>query len=170
MLRLFAFLMPRSLHEMIGDDGFTRLIGAFYRQIPDDDILGPIYPADDLAGAEQRLRDFLIFRFGGSKRYIEQPGSPPTPAATPPLPRRSARPRSLDVADGTGARRDPVARASRADTSRVLQRHRHVHDEPVIAISRDSPETRHRNGRKAGRRSQGQERNKHRRFRQRWVS
>ena len=76
MLRLSAFLMPRSLHEMIGDDGFTRLIGAFYRQIPEDDILGPIYPADDLAGAEQRLRDFLIFRFGGSKRYIEQRGHP----------------------------------------------------------------------------------------------
>ena len=76
MLRLFAFLMPRSLHEMIGDDGFTRLIGAFYRQIPEDDILGPIYPADDLAGAEQRLRDFLIFRFGGSKHYIEQRGHP----------------------------------------------------------------------------------------------
>ncbi len=68
--------MPQSLHEMIGDDGFTRLVRAFYRQIPEDDILGPIYPADDLAGAEQRLRDFLIFRFGGSPRYIEQRGHP----------------------------------------------------------------------------------------------
>ena len=68
--------MPQSLHEMIGDDGFTRLVSAFYRQIPEDDILGPIYPADDLAGAEQRLRDFLIFRFGGSPRYIEQHGHP----------------------------------------------------------------------------------------------
>ena len=68
--------MPPSLHEMIGDDGFTRLVSAFYRQIPEDDILGPIYPADDLAGAEQRLRDFLIFRFGGSPRYIEQRGHP----------------------------------------------------------------------------------------------
>lgn len=68
--------MPQSLHEMIGDDGFTRLVSAFYRQIPGDDILGPIYPADDLAGAEQRLRDFLIFRFGGSPRYIEQRGHP----------------------------------------------------------------------------------------------
>ena len=68
--------MPPSLHEMIGDDGFTRLVSAFYRQIPGDDILAPIYPADDLAGAEQRLRDFLIFRFGGSPRYIEQRGHP----------------------------------------------------------------------------------------------
>ena len=35
-----------------------------------------MYPADDLAGAEQRLRDFLIGRFGGPPRYIEQRGHP----------------------------------------------------------------------------------------------
>jgi hemoglobin len=29
-----------------------------------------------LAGAEQRLRDFLIFRFGGPPRYIERRGHP----------------------------------------------------------------------------------------------
>lgn len=61
---------------MIGQDGFERLVGAFYRQIPDDDVLGPIYPAHDLAGAEQRLRDFLIFRFGGPAVYLEQRGHP----------------------------------------------------------------------------------------------
>ena len=60
----------------IGEDGFTRLVAAFYRQIPTDDILGPMYPPDDLSGAEQRLRDFLIGRFGGPSRYIEQRGHP----------------------------------------------------------------------------------------------
>ena len=35
-----------------------------------------MYPADDLAGAEERLGDFLIFRFGGPPRYIEQRGHP----------------------------------------------------------------------------------------------
>jgi hemoglobin len=35
-----------------------------------------MYPNDDLAGAEQRLRDFLIGRFGGPQRYIEQRGHP----------------------------------------------------------------------------------------------
>jgi hemoglobin len=35
-----------------------------------------MYPADDLEGAEQRLRDFLIFRFGGPPAYIEQRGHP----------------------------------------------------------------------------------------------
>ena len=28
------------------------------------------------AGAEQRLRDFLVFRFGGPSRYIEERGHP----------------------------------------------------------------------------------------------
>ena len=62
--------------EEIGEDGFHRLVAAFYRQIPGDDILGPMYPAEDLAGAEQRLRDFLIFRFGGPPRYLAQRGHP----------------------------------------------------------------------------------------------
>ena len=35
-----------------------------------------MYPADDLAGAEERLRDFLIGRFGGPPRYIQQRGHP----------------------------------------------------------------------------------------------
>lgn len=60
----------------IGEDGFHRLVAAFYRQVPGDDILGPMYPADDLAGAEQRLRDFLVGRFGGPPRYMEQRGHP----------------------------------------------------------------------------------------------
>ncbi|MGC2473058.1 MAG: hypothetical protein WA485_01880 [Candidatus Sulfotelmatobacter sp.] len=38
-------------------EGFTRLIAAFYRQVPQDDLLGRMYPAQDLSGAEQRSRD-----------------------------------------------------------------------------------------------------------------
>lgn len=65
-----------QIFETIGEEGFTRLIRAFYAQVPDDSILGPMYPKDDLAGAEQRLRDFVIGRFGGPPRYIEQRGHP----------------------------------------------------------------------------------------------
>jgi hemoglobin len=65
-----------EIYAAIGDEGFKRLVAAFYRQIPGDDILGPIYPAEDLAGAEHRLRDFLIGRFGGPPVYIEQRGHP----------------------------------------------------------------------------------------------
>lgn len=65
-----------EVYDAIGEAGFERLVAAFYRQVPDDDILGPMYPPDDLAGAEQRLRDFLVGRFGGPQRYIEQRGHP----------------------------------------------------------------------------------------------
>ena len=64
------------IFSLVGEEGFTRLVAAFYRQVPGDDILGPMYPAQDLEGAEQRLRDFLIYRFGGPQRYIEQRGHP----------------------------------------------------------------------------------------------
>ena len=65
-----------QVYPIIGEEGFTRLIHAFYAQVPDDPILGPMYPKEDLAGAEERLRDFLIGRFGGPQRYIEQRGHP----------------------------------------------------------------------------------------------
>lgn len=65
-----------QVYALIGDEGFDRLVAAFYRQVPGDPILGPMYPAGDLAGAEQRLRDFLVFRFGGPQTYIEQRGHP----------------------------------------------------------------------------------------------
>ena len=65
-----------DIYALVGEEGFERLVAAFYRQVPGDDILRPMYPAGDLAGAEQRLRDFLIGRFGGPSRYIEQRGHP----------------------------------------------------------------------------------------------
>ena len=69
-------MQENEIYPAIGEEGFNRLIAAFYRRIPNDDILGPMYEKHDLAGAEQRLRDFLLFRFGGSMRYIEQRGHP----------------------------------------------------------------------------------------------
>jgi hemoglobin len=65
-----------DLYSMIGEEGFARLVAAFYRQVPEDEILGRMYPADDLQAAEERLRDFLIGRFGGPQRYIERRGHP----------------------------------------------------------------------------------------------
>jgi hemoglobin len=69
-------LSEDQVYALVGEEGFTRLVSAFYRQVPADDILGPMYPAHDLEGAEKRLRDFLIFRFGGPQRYIEERGHP----------------------------------------------------------------------------------------------
>ena len=61
---------------MIGEAGFTRLVGAFYSQVPEDDLLGLMYPEQDREGAVQRLRDFLVYRFGGPRRYIAERGHP----------------------------------------------------------------------------------------------
>ena len=66
-----------EIYSVVGEQGFERLVANFYRRIPQDDILGPMYAEDDdLGGAEQRLRDFLVFRFGGPPRYIEERGHP----------------------------------------------------------------------------------------------
>ena len=65
-----------EVYDRIGEDGFARLVRAFYRQVPGDGVLGPMYPPADLEGAEERLREFLIGRFGGPQRYIEQRGHP----------------------------------------------------------------------------------------------
>lgn len=65
-----------EIYSLLGEEGFTRLVSAFYRQVPGDDILGKMYPENDRAAAEQHLRDFLIYRFGGPERYVEQRGHP----------------------------------------------------------------------------------------------
>ena len=69
-------MIEQEVFEAIGEEGFGRLVRGFYAQVPDDPILGPMYPKHDLAGAEERLRDFLIGRFGGPPRYIQQRGHP----------------------------------------------------------------------------------------------
>lgn len=68
-------MQEHDVYAAIGDLGFEQLVNRFYRQVPQDDILGPLYRRD-LAGAEHRLREFLIFRFGGPLRYTEQRGHP----------------------------------------------------------------------------------------------
>ena len=65
-----------SVCPTIGEAGIGRVVAGFYRRVPGDDVLGPMYPPQALAEAESRLRDFLIFRFGGSDRYIQQRGHP----------------------------------------------------------------------------------------------
>jgi len=93
-----------DIYSIIGEEGFTRLIAAFYQQVPNDDVLGPMYPAHDLKGAEQRLRDFLIFRFGGPQRYIEQRGHPRLRARHLPFPiNQAARDRWLHLMDSAFA-------------------------------------------------------------------
>lgn len=87
-----------QIYDAIGEEGFERLVALFYRQVPTDPILGPMYPKHDLAGAEQRLRDFLVGRFGGPPRYMEQRGHPRLRMRHAPFPvDREARDRWMEL-------------------------------------------------------------------------
>jgi hemoglobin len=80
------FIAPRRISPMasgmddvcaqVGEERIQALVGAFYRRVKTDDLIGPMYPADDWAGAEFRLSEFLIFRLGGPPRYLEERGHP----------------------------------------------------------------------------------------------
>lgn len=67
---------PSEVFAEIGAERLRQLVAAFYRQIPSDAVLGPLYPPEDLAGAEERLRDFILFRVGGESRYLDTRGHP----------------------------------------------------------------------------------------------
>jgi hemoglobin len=55
---------------------FERLVGRFYDGVPDDPILGPLYPEPDLAGARHRLTLFLAQYWGGPRTYDAERGHP----------------------------------------------------------------------------------------------
>jgi len=61
---------------VVGRSGIERMVKGFYERVKGDDILGPMYPEDDLEGAEERLRDFLMFRLAGDQTYMEKRGHP----------------------------------------------------------------------------------------------
>lgn len=69
-------VQEEQIYNAVGAEGFARLVGGFYRRVRTDDVLGPLYPKEDLAGAEERLRMFLIQRFGGPGTYSQQRGHP----------------------------------------------------------------------------------------------
>jgi hemoglobin len=64
------------IYELLGAAKLEAIVAAFYRRIPQDDVLGPMYPPGDLEGAERRLSSFLLFRFGGPQTYLAERGHP----------------------------------------------------------------------------------------------
>ncbi len=64
------------IYALIGQAGFADLVSGFYKRVKADDLLGPLYPPNDFEAAEERLRDFLIQRFGGPQTYSQQRGHP----------------------------------------------------------------------------------------------
>ncbi len=59
-----------------GETGIRTMVAAFYRRVPNDDLIGPMYPGGDWEGSEERLATFLLFRLGASDEYIEKRGHP----------------------------------------------------------------------------------------------
>ena len=62
--------------EFGGEPFFTALVSAFYTRVAADPILRPMYPGEDLAAAERRLRLFLMQYWGGPQTYSEERGHP----------------------------------------------------------------------------------------------
>ena len=66
----------QSVFEYLGYEKISALVGRFYVAVLTDDILYPMYPKEDMAGSEERLRDFIVFRLGGPDDYIQKRGHP----------------------------------------------------------------------------------------------
>jgi hemoglobin len=66
-----------SFYDAVGGaETFRLLVHRFYAGVAEDPVLRPLYPEPDLAGAEERLRMFLVQYWGGPRTYSEQRGHP----------------------------------------------------------------------------------------------
>jgi hemoglobin len=63
-------------HKVGGRPTFEKLVRRFYDGVRSDPVLLPMYPADDLEGAIQRLTGFLEQYWGGPGTYSEERGHP----------------------------------------------------------------------------------------------
>jgi len=67
----------QTLYERIGGEtAFATLVQEFYRGVSEDELLKLMYPPEDMAGAERRLKMFLEQYWGGPKTYQEERGHP----------------------------------------------------------------------------------------------
>lgn len=82
---------PQTVYDAVGGEPtFRRIAARFYELVADDELLRPLYPQDDLAPAEERLRLFLIQQWGGPQTYSQLRG--PTKLGARHMPFRIARP------------------------------------------------------------------------------
>jgi hemoglobin len=66
----------QTVYAALGEDTFIALVAAFYRRVSQDPLLRPLYPEEDLAPAERRLRLFLVQYFCGPETYSSERGHP----------------------------------------------------------------------------------------------
>lgn len=68
---------PQSFYDAVGGaPTFHAIVARFYQLVAENDLLRPLYPDDDMAGAEERLRMFLEQYWGGPRTYSERRGHP----------------------------------------------------------------------------------------------
>ena len=68
---------PQTFYDAVGGaETFRTIVSRFYELVRDDEVLRPLYPDDDLVGAEARLRMFLEQYWGGPRSYSDQRGHP----------------------------------------------------------------------------------------------
>ncbi|QBI19049.1 globin [Egibacter rhizosphaerae] len=66
-----------TFYERVGGEPtFRAIVDRFYAGVPDDPVLAPLYPSDDLEGARERLTLFLMQYWGGPRTYDEWRGHP----------------------------------------------------------------------------------------------
>ena len=68
---------PQTCYDAVGGaETFRAIVSRFYELVSTDEVLLPLYPADDLEGAQDRLRMFLEQYWGGPRTYSDQRGHP----------------------------------------------------------------------------------------------
>jgi hemoglobin len=68
---------PGHVGEQVGGHRtFEKLVRRFYEGVQTDELIWPMYPADALEGAIQRLTGFLEQYWGGPGTYSEERGHP----------------------------------------------------------------------------------------------
>jgi hemoglobin len=69
--------VQQSFYDAVGGaDTFRMIVSRFYALVAEDEVLRPLYPEEDLSGAEERLRMFLEQYWGGPRTYSERRGHP----------------------------------------------------------------------------------------------
>jgi len=70
-------LEEHSFYDAVGGaETFHTIVSRFYQLVAQDAILRPMYPDDDMDGAEDRLRMFLEQYWGGPRTYSDLRGHP----------------------------------------------------------------------------------------------
>jgi len=66
-----------NYYELFGGEVFfADLVSQFYARVATNEILRPMYPETDIAGAAHRLQTFLAQYWGGPTTYQEERGHP----------------------------------------------------------------------------------------------